>query len=407
MSRNVEPQAMDSEARETQPRETQSRETQPRETQPSSKSGLKPTEKRLLTMTAKKPKLVLSDERFENPELSQGYLDICDNKSLTAPWDALEYASIALEHGRRSGDPHLWNRSRGVFVHACMASDSWPRAGQVLAELEHDAIGCCSLCRGDWLRRKGDFLAELRDAKTAQWYLERSLEELGDKLDDDLRGRIVFVRALVFHYQGWTDRALDDVETVLLVMPLDSPRGYFLDTVAFLACYMPREETLYDLRAVGILDRFEERLKGGRDWGEVLARVRWLKAILYVRLGGRQNLKRAFCRFNSALGDLPTVDLPRELAGLSVDFAQVRARRADETDLKAIERLLDRCVRLRPDLREELREGLKKVISPMKRHPREAFRILWEFRRSFVTPVPGLLSPKALAKPGRIVAVTG
>ncbi len=170
---------------------------------------------------------------------------------------------------------------------------------------------------------------------------------------------------------------------------------------------MPREETIYDQRALGILDRFEERLKGRRGWGEVCARIRWLKATLYVRQGGRENLKRALPRFDSAWNDLLTVDLPRELAGLSIDIAQVRARRADESDLDAIERLLRRCVSLRPDLREELRDGLKKVIRPVRRHPDEAFRILWEFRRSFVTPVPGLLSPEALAKPGRMVPVTG
>lgn len=123
-------------------------------------------------------------------------------------------------------------------------------------------------------------MAELRDAKTALWYLDSSLKELGDDLDDDLRGRIRFVRALTYHYQGWTDRALDDVEAALLVMPLEAPRGYFLDAVAFLACY-----TTYDERALGILDRFEERLKGERGWGEVRARTRWLKAVLYVRRG--------------------------------------------------------------------------------------------------------------------------
>jgi hypothetical protein len=363
-------------------------------------------EDRLLRRVEKKPSLILGDGRFEDPKLSQSYFDICDNKSLTAPWDALEYASIAVEHALRVDDPHLWNRSRGVFVHACMASDRWPQAGKMLAELEGDADLCCSLCRGDWLRRKGDFLAELRDAKAAQWYLDSSIEELGNDLDDDLRGRIVFVRALTFHYQGWTQRALDDVETVLLKMPLSSPRGYFLDTVAFLACYMPREEKLYDERALGILDRFEERLKGRRDWGEVYARVRWLKATLYVRRGRPEDLKLALPRFDSAWHDLLKVDLPREIAGLSVDIAQARARRADDSDLKAIEQLLKRCVSLRPDLREELRDGLRRVIRPMKRHPREALGILWEFRRSFVTPVPGLLSPKALARPRRIVPVT-
>lgn len=385
----------------------QTAEDEPRDAEPTPKSRQTRNEARLLTRAEKEPKLILSDARFESPALSRGFLDICDNTSLTAPWDAVEYGTIALEHARRNGDPHLWNRSRGVFVHACMAGGLWHRAGQTLAELEDDAVECCSLCRGDWLRRKGDFLAELRDAKTALWYLDSSLEEIGDELDDDLRGRICFVRALTYHYQGLTGRALDDVEAVLLVMPLDAPRGYFLDTVAFLACYMPREDTTYDERALRILDRFENRLKGRRGWSEVWARIRWLKAVLYVRRGGPADLKRALPRFDSAFKEVLTVDLPRESAALGIDSAQVRARRANEDDIAAIERQLRRCVRERPDLPEGLRNALEKVIRPVKRHPRDAFRVLWELRRSFVTPVPGLLSPKALKKAGRLVPVTG
>lgn len=382
-------------------------EDEPPDAEATPKGREKPHEARLLAQVGKDPRLVLSDARFESPALSQGFLDICDNISLTAPWYAVEYGRIAVEHGRRIGDPHLWNRSRGVFVHACMAGAEWHQAGQVLAELENDAVECCSLCRGDWLRRKGDFLAELRDAKTALWYLDSSLEEMGDELDHDLRGRICFVRALTYHYQGWTDRALDDVEAVLLVMPLDAPRGYFLDTVAFLACYLPREETTYDPRALAILDRFEGRLKGTRKWGEVRARVRWLKAVLYVRRGGPDDLKRALPRFDSAWKDMITVGLPRESAALSLDFGQVRARRGNEDDIAAIERLLRRCLKLRPDLPDGLRKLLQKAIGPVRRHPEAAFHILWELRNAFRTPVPGLLSPKALKKPGRLVAVTG
>ncbi len=41
----------------------------------------------------------------------------------------------------------------------------------------------------------------------------------GDRrgIDDDLRGRICFIRALTFHYQDWTDRALQRPGKVVAV----------------------------------------------------------------------------------------------------------------------------------------------------------------------------------------------
>ncbi len=242
--------------------------------------------KRLLTKVDKDPDSALEDPRCVKPHFLALFFDLCDSKILEAPWVASDYVEVALELAERSGDPHQMNLAAGVSVHALVAGKQRKQAYQALQLYRNSTCGCCRVCLSDWLRRFGDLLAEARAAGFARKFLKLSASVLGEELDDDTRGRILFVRGVAYFAQGKRARAVGDAGRALMLVSLAAPRGYFLDAVAFLACFLEAcQSRRLDRLALDLLDRFGQRLKGLKGWNEVRDRVRWVEGLLHARLG--------------------------------------------------------------------------------------------------------------------------
>ncbi len=344
---------------------------------------------RLLNKVEKDPDQALEDPRCLNPYFLARYFDLCDGKALDAPWVAADYAEVAVELARRTGDRHLMHRAAGVAAHALIGSAQWQQAAAALEEYRQPALECCPACAGDWLRRYGDLVVETSDPRSAGALLELSAKVLGEELDDDARGRILFLQGIAHHYSSDCGRALEAAGQALELLSLSSPRGYFLDAVAFLACFVEtNQERRYDEQALEFLLRFGARIKGLRRWQEVWDRVHWVEGQLHARLGHPRRARRRLGRARKA----HVKRSPHHWAlAIGVDEALLYAKRGcDEFTDHPIRTIILSCAN-ELKLDAELGGHLAKLWDLLRGAPSDAHEYLSQFRRSFKVPVPGLL----------------
>lgn len=344
---------------------------------------------RLLTKAEKDPESVLGDPRCAKPAFVERFFDLCDGKSLEAPSTAPDYVEVAQRLARKVGDPHLLNLAQGVAVHALIANTAWQKAGEALASYRATALACCPRCGSDWLRRQADLLTESRDPVQAKAFLDASAEVLGPALDDDRQGRILFIRGIAHFYSGDRERALAAVDDALQLLDLSTPRGYFMDSLAFVGCFLQgsTELELYET-AAELLNRFRDRLKGLKGWGEERDRLRWVSAQVECVLGhprrARVALERA--RYNHFKHS------PHRYAlAIAIDEALIYCRRLPQAHRRPIQRILKSCLK-NLKLEKELRQRLKSALQTISKNPQRIQEVLIGLRRSFIVPVPGLLA---------------
>ncbi len=347
----------------------------------------------VLTQAEKEPRLALDKGWFQKPGFCDGFFDRCEHQAFMIAPSALELARRAVEMAELHGDPHLIHRGHGVLAHAYIARVDYFWARKVLDGVRDQALSCCRRCRSDWFRRDGDLLGELRQPVEALRVLNDSLREGGSLLDPDTVGRIYFVRGIAYHHDGQRARAIRDAGRPLLVLSLDSPRGFFLDCLALLAIYVGGGGIEDDRVALDYLERFLLRSRGIRRWQDVRARAAWVAGHLYARIG---DMRRALDRFETALGKLLTDGLAREIVAVTIDAAQLRSRHAAPLDdsLRMASGAIDRCLDRRCDLSDDHRRGLEQMKNVLKVYPESAFGELEAFRKSFIAPVPGRLGER-------------
>ncbi len=344
---------------------------------------------RLLNKVDKDPDWAFRDSRCLEPYFLGLYFDLCDGKALEAPYAAEDYAGIAVELAGKNGDPHLINRAAGVAAHALIGSSKWQEAADALEAYRSRAFGCCDPCAADWLRRQGDLVVETADPQSAKFFLELSAGKQGDALDDDARGRLLFLRGIAHHFLGDCAQAIDAAGRALELLSSSTPRGYFLDTISFLACFLEHDDDRrHDEAALAHLDRFRERLKGLRRWHEVRHRTRWVEGQIYARL---DHPRRARARLESARKGLVQRAPHHWALACGVDEALIYARHErPELYDHAIQRILKACAdNLKLDA--TLAGRLARLQELLRELPWQARILLSQFRRSFMTPVPGLL----------------
>ena len=347
----------------------------------------------ILTQAEKQPRLALDRGWFQKPGFCDGFFDRCEHQAFLIAPTALELARRAVEMAELNGDPHLVHRGHLVLAHAYIARMDYFWARKVLDGVRDAALACCRRCRSDWFRRDGDLLGELRQPTEALRALSQSLREGGPELDPDTAARIYFVRGIAYHHDGQRARAIRDAGRTLLELSLDSPRGFFLDSLALLAIYVGGGGIEDDRAALDDLDRFLLRIRGLRRWQDVRARASWVAGHLYARLG---DMRRALDRFESARGKLLTDGLAREIVAVTIDTAQLRSRHAVPHDdsLRCASGAIDRCLSRRADLSDDHRRALEQMKKILKGYPECAFGELEAFRKSFIAPVPGRLGER-------------
>ncbi len=343
--------------------------------------------KRLLTRAEKEPSSVLEDPRCLKPHFCRAFFDLCDNKALEEPSRALEYARFAVLLGDRTGDPCLANLGRGVLVHAMIAGKDLRGAAETLDDYRALAIDCCQSCRNNFYYRKADVLMESRLDPLAHVELMRCAEELEPDGDPDSNARMLFLRGIVNSHIGKIEQALDDAFYVLRELSLDSPPGYILDTVAYIAWYLLRSDGSHDQRALDELEALRERFKGRKGFGRVLTRIRWVEGGIYARRG---DLRRAGERFDVVEKALLKTGPVRHALAVSLDKMQLLARTPCASNTKTMRTIVDRCIRVL-DLDEKTKRRLRKIERKLVRRPENAPYFLAKMRASVVSSVPGLV----------------
>jgi len=343
--------------------------------------------KRLLNRADKDPSSVLDEPRCLKPRFCESYLELCDGKALAQPTAAKRYAEVAVELAEKIGEPCLENRSRGVLVHAHLANREWAEALEVLNGYEAQSVACCGRCASDFYRRRGDVLVEMRRTMGAKMDLEKSLTELGDELDPHDLAMVCFVRGISHHFNGDVDLAVEDAGRTLLDLRLDSPRGYFHDTLAFVACFLVRGERCHFEKALDFLLRFQERIKGLDGWTDARNRLSWVKGGVYARLG---ETELAADQFEIARKALLESGPDTHALAVHLDQGMLMARRLHEQNLWALRRLVGACQN-RLKLEKKLRRRVNRLEEVLVRKPEKAFAALARLRASFVVSVPGLL----------------
>ncbi len=351
---------------------------------------------RLLTKAEKDPESVLEDRRCLKPHFVTRFFDLCDGKALEAPAAAPDYAGVALELAAQLDDRHLMNKAQGIAVHACIANKCWPEAAERLSRYQQEAFDCCTACASDWLRRQGDLLVETLDPVLSQGYLDLAAKVLGDDLDDDSRGRILFVRGIAHFYLGDLDQALDDVGAALRLLSLHTPRPYFMDAIAMVGCFLqPSGERRHYEVALAHLMAFRDRLKGIRDpsWLEVRDRLRWVLALIDAWIGHPRRARACLERLRAKhIKHSPH----RYALAIAVDEALVYCLHLPDVHIRSIRGILAACKRqlkLEPEIKRHLRKAARELGQTSWR----AREILVALRRSFIVPVPGLLTERVMA----------
>ncbi|MEM7353982.1 MAG: hypothetical protein AAF657_24485, partial [Acidobacteriota bacterium] len=320
------------------------------------------------------------------------FFDLCDGKALEAPWAAPDYAAVALQLAEKTGDIHLVNLAKGVAVHSVIGRTQWRTAAKLLAEYRQDAVDCCAVCAGDWLRRQGDLLTEAHDPVLAAGFLDLSAEILGKNLGDDMRGRILFVRSIAHFFARNPVQALRDADEALRSYALSTPRGYFMDTIALFGCFLKdRAERQHYQAALDSLTDFRQRIKGqSKGWHEVRDRLRWVIAQIDAWLGHSRRARVALERTRAS----HRKHSPHRYAlAIALDETLVYCmhRNLPHVHVRSIQGILKSCkqnLKLEDDLKRKLRHAARQLGES----PWHARQILVGLRRSFIVPVPSLLA---------------
>ncbi len=351
---------------------------------------------RLLNRARNDPDWVLGERRCLKPQFCEGFFEVCDDVALREPPKALQYATVAADLARKIGDRHLIHRAHGVLAHAYIARRERSEAQQVLEDCRLSALSCCKACSSDWLMRSGDLLAESQQGTEAREMIERSRRELGDRLDADTDARLSFIEGIGCLFEHDRGGALEKAGNALRGLDLSSPRGYFLDSVAFIGWYLDRGvERRHFEAAARHLDDLQERLKGLGDWGDVRIRKSWVEGQVRGRLG---EWRKAVDQLESARQALLRSGPQRHAVAVTLDECQAYSRRMNDVSLRAIERMLGIC-RRKKDLDPTMRNHLKHLLKAVSWEPETAPHRLASFRKSFIVPVPGLLSELVIPSP--------
>ncbi len=351
---------------------------------------------RLLNKAAKDPEIVLEDRRCLKPYFVERFFALCDAKALEAPSAAPDFADAALKLAEKLGDRHQVNTAQGIAVHAEIAGKRWIEADQRLRGYRPQAFTCCTACASDWLRRHGDLMVETLDPRRARVFLKLAARVLGADLDDDARGRILFIRGIAHYYLKHRKRAIADAGRALNLLSLETPPPYFMDAIAMLACFLDRSgKRRFYLAARAHLDRLGERIKGlkGRQWLEVRDRLRWVRALIDAWLGHPRRARQCLERVRAK----HVKHSPHRYAlAIALDEALVYCLHLPDVHIRSIRGILLACQR-QLKLEPGLQLLLCKAVEALDEADWRAREILVGLRGSFIVPVPGLLIQRVTA----------
>ncbi len=344
--------------------------------------------KRLLTRAGKDPKSALRDRRCLRDPFLSDFFALCHGKALEEPGAALEYARVAVELAERTGESCRIHRAQGVRVHALIALRRYRDAADVLADYRLSALGCCPSCASDYHLRYADLRIEGFVPTDAGRALDISLDELGPDATPHQRAKRCFIRGILHHCQRSPGRALDDAGTVLRDLDLASPQGYFLDTLAFIACFLQLSlEKPHYQQALALLQEFRRRLRGASGFTAVRTRLVWVEGQVCARL---RDWRRAHDCLGKAQRDLAGSAPDHHVLAVGLDRCLLNAGRLNDATRREILRALH-YFKTVLDLEPVLKKRLEKVIEVVSSRPRQTLEALTRLRRSYIVPVPGIV----------------
>jgi len=110
----------------------------------------------------------------------------------------------------------------------------------------------------------------------------------------------------------------------------------------------------------------------------------------------RSDFRCAQRHLRTAFSHLLEDGFEREVTAVTVDLVQLKCRHSDprEDYVRSARRIIDKALRMRPDLSEDHRAGLEEMKEVLTNWPGDAFEQLQSFRDSIVSPVPGRLGER-------------
>ncbi len=331
---------------------------------------------------------IFCDRRCLRAPFLADFFELCHGKVLEAPGDALEYARVAVELADRTGEPCRFHRAQGVRVHALVAVGRHRDAARVLEDYRLAALGCCPACASDYHLRRADLMIEGFVPTDAGRDLDHSLQELGPGATAHQRAKRCFIRGILHHCQRSPGRALDDAGTVLRDLDLEAPLGYFLDTLAFIACFLQRtDEQAHYQQALTMLQEFRRRLHGVDRFTAVRTRLAWVEGQVCARL---RDWRRAHDCLGKVQRDLAGTDRDHHVLAVGLDRCQLYAGRPNDATRREILRTL-KYYKTVLDLEPVLEKRLDKTLEVVSSRPPYTLQVLTSLRQSYIVPVPGIV----------------
>ena len=141
------------------------------------------------------------------------------------------------------------------------------------------------------------------------------------------------------------------------------------------------------------LDGISRRIEGRKGWKPAHTRLFWANAHVLARLG---EVQRAGEQMGAAFHRILADGLLREALGATLDHVLLKCRPSAlrNDSLNTAQRAIDRCLDKRADLADDHRKQLNEMKRVLMRTPGDAFRVLRDFRRSFIAPVPSGLADR-------------
>ncbi len=358
--------------------------------------------KRLLTRATRDPSTILEDRRCHKAEFFLAFIDVCNQRALQGGTDALAHAEAAIALAEKIDGPHFLNLARGVKVHALIDRNETETAEKLLRKYQPEAAGCCDKCLGDWLWRLGDLMSETRRPAAALLTILQALSTHHEEIEPDILARLYFVYGIACHLLKIDRLALEAAGMTLLLLDLDSPRGYFEDSLAFIALYLSRSESLNE-PALKCLQLFNERIAGLKGWQTTRVRLSWVEGLIFGRLG---DLRRATDRLDRVRKALLKSGPSHHAVAVTLDLCQIYARSPRDPNLRAITREISNCLRRKPSkkvrgggwggLEPGLQKTLEQILALLSLGADHTLPVLVDARNSFIAVVPGILGSSLL-----------
>ena len=316
--------------------------------------------KNLIANIERDPWIVLDWKSCQSQEVANYYIRIIDEAIFDMDYERTpELCAIFRGLARKLNDAHISCKAEACYGSMFRLLGHLDVAVERMKEAEKLG-GKCSDCLGGVYKRWAAISANRRKLVESVDYYNLALihfEKEGNEFEicDCLLGRSAARRFSEQNNEGFEDvaRAVD------MIGPEMPARFFIAGSVNALSLAAACNEVRITERALAIVEKLRERLKGVRLQTRVLGILRWVRGLALEVLG---DIPSAVYWLESAIGTFDRLGMKEEQKTARADLARIRRKaKQKETNNRHIVRLIEQTLRLDVDERTEqvLRLALK------------------------------------------------